>query len=71
MFDQKKFKLAALEQGLSIEQIAVEIGINPATLYRKMSGVSDFTRCELQNLRRLLQLTPDQFEAIFFAPELT
>lgn len=71
MFDQTKFKIAVLERGLTVDRIAIEIGVNPATLYRKMSGKSEFTRCELQNLRRILNLSAAQFEDIFFAQEVT
>lgn len=70
MFDQTKFKIAVLERGLTVDRIAIEIGVNPATLYRKMSGKSEFTRCELQNLRRILNLSAAQFEDIFFAQEV-
>lgn len=71
MFDRRLFRAAVVAAGYTLERIAVEIGINPATLNRKMSGDSDFTRCEMHNIRRILALSVSEFEAIFFAPELT
>ena len=71
MFNRQLFRSKVIAVGLTLERIAIEIGINPATLNRKMSGESDFTRCEMQNIRRILMLDVAEFEAIFFAPELT
>ena len=71
MFNRQLFRAKVIAVGLTLERVAIEIGINPATLNRKMSGESDFTRCEMQNIRRILMLDISEFEAIFFAPELT
>ena len=71
MFNRQLFRAKVIAVGFTLERIAIEIGINPATLNRKMSGDSDFTRCEMQNIRRILMLDASEFEAIFFAPELT
>ena len=70
MFNRQLFRAKVIAAGYTLERIAVEIGINPATLNRKMNGESDFTRCEMHNIRRILRLTISDFEDIFFAPEL-
>lgn len=71
VFDRKLFRSKVVAAGLTLEAIAKEIGINPATLDRKMSGVSDFTRKEMQAIRKILGLSASEFDGIFFAEELT
>lgn len=71
MFDRKKFKAKVVFMGMTLEGVAKELGINPATLDRKMSGISDFYRHEIQFLRKLLCLSPAEVDEIFFADELT
>ena len=52
---------------MSTRDIARILGINEATLYRKISGESDFTRNEIQLFRQALGLTSCEIDAIFFA----
>ncbi len=54
-----------------MEGVASELGINTATLYRKLNGSTEFTRSEIQSLRHILKLSPEDADAIFFAKELT
>lgn len=70
MFDRVKFKTACADRGMTIERVAHELGINQSTLQRKMGGVSDFTRSEIQNLIRLLELNDADVKSIFFADKL-
>ena len=56
---------------MTLEEVAKRMGINPSTLDRKMSGNSDFTRHEIQTLRKMLSMTADDCDNIFFAEELT
>ena len=67
MFDRKKFRAKIIEKGLTIRDISIILGIKEATLYRKMSGESDFTRNEIQLFRESLKLTAEETESIFFA----
>lgn len=55
------------EQRLTQEQLAAAIGINRATLHRKMDGASDFSREEMLAIREVLGLSDDDFMAIFFS----
>lgn len=71
MFDKLLFRAKVIAAGYTLERIAVEIGINPSTLARKMNGDSDFNRSEMTNIRRILRLNASDFDAIFFAAELT
>lgn len=71
MFDEKQFRLKMISAGLSIKDIANAVGVNEATLYRKIKGITDFTRNEMVVIRSVLHLNTSDFENIFFAPELT
>lgn len=67
VFNKKMFKAKCVEKGMSTRDIARILGINEATLYRKISGESDFTRNEIQIFRQALGLTSCEMDAIFFA----
>lgn len=69
MFDEKQFRALVVLSGLSLQQVAAELGINEATLYRKMTGKSDFYRKEIQQLCELLNI--ENPAAVFFAHNLT
>lgn len=67
MFNKNKLKAKFTENGLTIEQVAQILGINPATLHRKLAGESEFTRNEIAMLKNSLQISLDEINAIFFA----
>lgn len=67
MFDKNLFKSMIVRCGKTAKEIASEIGINEATLYRKMRGESDFTRNEISEIRSTLDLSDAELNAIFFA----
>lgn len=71
MFDKNKFKGRIVELGLSVDKVANLLGINAATLYRKMNGDSDFSRGEIQLLKDVLNLSGKEMEDIFFKQGLT
>lgn len=66
MFDKNHFQSKYVEHGLNSADIAKIMGINPATLSRKVNGESDFTRNEIQLFRSALELTADEIDYIFF-----
>lgn len=70
MFNRNAFRAKVVGAGMTLSGLASEIGISDASLNRKMSGKSDFTRLEIQHIRMVLRMTPDEADAIFFAPEL-
>ena len=70
MFNKERFRDRISSLGLSIGEVANLLGINEATLYRKMNGTTEFSRTEIQLLRSVLRLSVDDAEAIFFAQEL-
>jgi transcriptional regulator with XRE-family HTH domain len=67
MFNKNAFKAKVVGAGMTLAEVAAKIGINPATLGRKMSGESDFTRAEIQKMRSILGMTAADADAIFFA----
>lgn len=69
MFNKQLFKAQVVLKGLTLRLVAAEIGIDIATLYRKMNGKSDFYRFEILKLCKLLEIkNPDD---IFFAKDIT
>ena len=70
MYNERKFKAKLVEAGLTVEKLAETIGINQATLYRKIAGKSEFTRIEMQIIQKALHLTREDLCAIFFAEAL-
>lgn len=55
------------KNGKTKDSVAAMLGLNPATLYRKLNGTSDFTRLEIQTLRFAFCLSAEDVDKIFFA----
>lgn len=70
MYNERKFKAKLVEAGLTVEKLAEIIGINQATLYRKIAGKSEFTRIEMQVIQKALHLSREDLCSIFFAEAL-
>lgn len=66
MFNKDRFQAKYIEHGLNAADVAKIMGINPATLSRKMNGESDFTRNEIQLFRSELGLSAREIDYIFF-----
>ncbi len=71
MFDKNLFKYYVGRAGKTFGLTAAFLGVNEATLYRKVNGISDFTREEIQRLKDYLNLTDQEALQVFFAPKLT
>lgn len=69
MFDKLKSLGKIKERGKSIQEVADFLGINSATLYRKMNGESDFYREEIHKLCNFLNFEDPM--KIFFAEKVT
>ena len=65
MINRNEFKASYDRLGLNQSDVASMIGVNPATLQRKLNGTSDFNRNEIQLLKSGLKLSIDQVIAIF------
>ena len=66
-----EFKIAQIRAGVSKEDLAKELCINPTTVYRKFNGESDFTLSELKVLKKVLKLSNEDVDRIFFSDSLT
>lgn len=71
MLNVLKLKAARVQANVSIQDIAQEIGRNPATIYKKFNGKQEFTLSELNVLRKMLHIDIDSFCDIFFDSKLT
>lgn len=49
-FDNTKFKIACLQKGVSLNEIAAKLGISYASLYRCVRSGGEFTRTQIQIL---------------------
>lgn len=70
MFDEKQFKKKLIDCDLTLKEIATAIGISETTLYRKIKGVTDFSRNEMSIIKSTLKLNITEFEQIFLLNNL-
>lgn len=68
MFDVEAFWAELKRVKMSVPELANYLGINKTTLYRKISGESDFVRTEIQKCRELFG--SEAADKIFFAHEV-
>lgn len=67
MINVNKLKGKIIENGHNVEQLALEMGINRATFYRKLKNTGiGFTINEAKWLYHKLNLTKEEAIAIFF-----
>jgi transcriptional regulator with XRE-family HTH domain len=67
MFNERRFRERLFREGYTKEKLAGVLGINQATLYRKINGKSEFTRIEMQLVQNALHLSREELCSIFFA----
>ena len=63
----KLLELIISDSGMTMVSLAEKSGILRETLYNKMRGISEFKASEIAALTRVLKLTSEQRDAIFFA----
>lgn len=68
MFNKNEFKAQIVKKGLTVKKLAEYLGINEATVYRKINADGDFTRDEINKLIDILQI--EEPMKIFFAEKL-
>ena len=66
MFNSKEFDAAIAKKGSTRREAAQVMGMNPATLYKKTVGKSDFYRKEIESFCIFYEVRPDH---IFFAEQ--
>lgn len=67
MTDTIKLKQAIKDSGMTIVAIAEKAGILRETLYNKINGESEFKASEISALSKVLQLSSEMRDEIFFA----
>lgn len=67
MFKKNEFRAMLARKEIGASELAKALGIDPATLSRKISGQSDFYRNEIEKICQILKLTPQETLQIFFA----
>ena len=68
MFNKNKFKAQLVLKGYTMKYVAEALGINVATIYRKVNADGDFSRKEINTLIDILEIqNPSE---IFFDDEL-
>ena len=67
MFKKNEFRAAMARKEISTPELAKELGLAPTTLFRKISGESDFYRNEIERICAILELSPQETLNIFFA----
>lgn len=67
MTDVEKLREKISDSGLTITAISRKTGILRETLYNKVSGVSEFKASEIAAISKVLQLSQEERDAIFFA----
>ena len=58
------------EKKTNIAEVAMQMGIDKATLYRRIADSGTFTIGEVDKLTKILGLTCDEAVAIFFNAEV-
>lgn len=66
MLDVQKLKGKIIERGKNIGTVSADLGINPATFYRKLKKNS-FEIREADKLIEILSLSVEEASAIFFS----
>lgn len=69
--DTRALKDAVEKKGMSLPELALKIGIDKSTLYRKLSKSGEtFTLKEADLIAKALNLTRNERHTIFFAPNV-
>lgn len=68
MFDKRRFRAQVVLSGKTYAEIAKELEMSEATLYRRINADGDFTRSEINTLITILNI--EDPHDIFFAEEL-
>lgn len=61
-----KVKGMVMSKGSSCGKLAKELGITPTTLSTRLSGKTEFSKSELDTVKRVYNLSNDEFIEIFF-----
>lgn len=58
-------------KGKTVKGLCEALGIGTSTFYKKLRGLSEFTRREIVGIKHYLNLTDDELRQIFFAEKVS
>lgn len=67
MTDTKKFREKVENSGITFTYLAKKLGITRESLYKKMKNETEFKASEILNISKVLRLTENERNEIFFA----
>lgn len=67
--NELKGKIAS--NGMNVRSFCEQFHFNRSTFDRKLNGLSDFKRSEIERIIHALSLTPEELRNIFFADQVT
>lgn len=67
MVNVEMLKRKMKDKKITVNEMSKEIGVNPSTLYRKLSAAEKITIKEAVKIAEILELTVADTEEIFFA----
>ena len=70
MTNTTEFRIALIRAKMTMEELANEIGISPASLSYKVNNRREFTSKEIKAISEVLGLPLEDKEKIFFANEV-
>lgn len=70
MTDKNLLRYHMAKKEINNNKLAKLLGISESSLYRKINGASDFTRNEIQIIRKELDLSDAEVMDIFFNENL-
>lgn len=70
MTDKNLLKYFMNTKGMTVLNMSKVLGISESSFYRKMNGVSDFTRNEIQIMKNTLNLYDTDLIKVFFNENL-
>ena len=68
--DTSKLNEAITESGITITAIANKIGISREGFYKKLNNETEFKASEISTLQKILALTNERRDEIFFATKV-
>lgn len=66
MTDTTKLEMAITRSGLTRKYLAEQLNLSAMGFYKKVHNLTEFKASEIENLTKLLKLTPLERDAIFF-----
>lgn len=67
MTDTDALRRCIASHGFTLTYVAKTLNISREALYHKLNGTTEFWASEILALRKLLDLSPSEFNSIFFA----